>query len=583
MRRASPIAVTDADGRSWTRALALSDRETILDGVTRHRDGYLIADARVARVGTQTYKGFEVGLPDRERVTLYRPPEEVFATDSMRSHANKPVTLTHPKRMVDSTTWGKVAKGFSGSDVVRDGDYVRVPLMLTDAAAIDAYETGKARELSVGYTTDIDWTAGATPDGKAYDGVQRDIRVNHHAFVPVARGGENLRFGDAMSTTKFCKDCGGAMAMKDGQYSCKGCGGGQMRDGLNFCSNCGSGLTGDDQMACPTCGFDLKPTPRSNDDDPMEDDDDMMDRFTVDRDGRLIADTSFTAEERRDLAKRGLAKPDGSYPIRNKEDLKHAKEAYARGGATASDKAWINKRAKALGEPLLGETDAADNGISRSSVMPITKTFDGVPIQFVDEISAAAMTREVARLQGVIDAAAKAKKKDDDDDADEEMEREKKERGYQDAIKAKDGEIAVLKKQVADATLTDAQIDARIEERVRVFDAAKPHLAKDFNPAGKSLSDIRRATVAVSLGDAAIKDWDDAQVSGAFAAVTAAGVKKGGATLLADGMSDAMRMNAGRIGGASLADAEADAAKAHAEYVKRLQDGYKTPIGSARN
>ena len=65
--------------------------------------------------------------------------------------------------------------------------------------------------------------------------------------------------------------------------------------------------------------------------------------------------------------------------------------------------------------------------------MPITKTFDGVPIQFVDEISAAAMTREVGRLQQVIDAAAKAKKKDDDDDADEEMEREKKERGYQDA------------------------------------------------------------------------------------------------------------------------------------------------------
>ena len=40
--------------------------------------------------------------------------------------------------------------------------------------------------------------------------------------------------------------------------------------------------------------------------------------------------------------------------------------------------------------------------------MAITKTFDGVPIQFMDEVSAGAMTREVARLQKLVEDAAKA-------------------------------------------------------------------------------------------------------------------------------------------------------------------------------
>ena len=114
-------AITDSDGHMWTRGVHLADDDTLLDAVRKHRDGYLTCEARVARVGTQRYRGYEVGLPDRGHVVLYRPPEEVFSRDSMRSMANKPVTLTHPNQMVNSKTWGRVAKGFSGSEAVRDG------------------------------------------------------------------------------------------------------------------------------------------------------------------------------------------------------------------------------------------------------------------------------------------------------------------------------------------------------------------------------------------------------------------------------------------------------------------------------
>lgn len=58
--------------------------------------------------------------------------------------------------------------------------------------------------------------------------------------------------------------------------------------------------------------------------------------------------TNFTEEERKELAKKGLALPDGSFPIRNKEDLKDAIRAIGLGRDYDQTKAWIIKRAKAL-------------------------------------------------------------------------------------------------------------------------------------------------------------------------------------------------------------------------------------------
>nr|DAI54918.1 MAG TPA: hypothetical protein [Caudoviricetes sp.] len=58
--------------------------------------------------------------------------------------------------------------------------------------------------------------------------------------------------------------------------------------------------------------------------------------------------TNFTEKERKELAEKGLALPDGSFPIRNKEDLKDAIRAIGLGRDYDKTKAWIIKRAKAL-------------------------------------------------------------------------------------------------------------------------------------------------------------------------------------------------------------------------------------------
>jgi|GEM_PF-487727 len=170
----------------------------IVDGgkIRRTQDGYLIADARIARTGIQLYNGEELGRPDLGMVRVYRAPNEVFSRRAMHSLAGKPVTLNHPPKMVDSANWDKYAIGHIGEDVTRDGETVRVPMMIMDGKAIRAYERDGVKELSVGYSTELKWGHGTTPEGEIYDAKQTAIRANHLAVVPAARGGSRLRIGD---------------------------------------------------------------------------------------------------------------------------------------------------------------------------------------------------------------------------------------------------------------------------------------------------------------------------------------------------------------------------------------------------
>lgn len=166
-------------------------------GMRLTNDGFLVAEANVARTGIQLYSAGELGIDgDQSRIMkVYRSPEEVFAADAMASYAHRPVTVDHPSVMVDATNWKDHAKGQTGDEVLRDGDFVRVPLMLMDAQAIVDWQDGK-RELSMGYSMELEIVDGETPDGEKYDAVQRNLRMNHLALVSRARGGSALKLGD---------------------------------------------------------------------------------------------------------------------------------------------------------------------------------------------------------------------------------------------------------------------------------------------------------------------------------------------------------------------------------------------------
>jgi hypothetical protein len=176
-----------------------------LDASTTARicaDGCLVAEVRAARVGLQQYLGREVdpdnahGLRDKASVSVYRPESEVFHRDSMASFAAAPITIDHPSEPVTADNWKRLGVGEINGDIVRDRDFVRVPIIVRDAGAV-AKVHSTHKQLSMGYSTQLVFPAdGKHPDGTACDAYQTQIRINHIAAVRAARGGPELNISD---------------------------------------------------------------------------------------------------------------------------------------------------------------------------------------------------------------------------------------------------------------------------------------------------------------------------------------------------------------------------------------------------
>lgn len=168
-----------------------------ISGARVTKDGYLVGEARCARTGVQMYRADEIGLEGTGMVGVYRPPETVFARDSLASYAGKPITLLHPSEMVDADNWKQLAVGDIGTDIARDGETVKVPYKIMDSAAIAAIKDG-VRQLSMGYTCNLEMKDGVAPDGTPYQAIQTGpLRINHMALVPAARAGSDFRIGDS--------------------------------------------------------------------------------------------------------------------------------------------------------------------------------------------------------------------------------------------------------------------------------------------------------------------------------------------------------------------------------------------------
>lgn len=153
-------------------------------------EGYLKDSPIVARTGIYIYYN-----PDRTIRREYRPPEEVFSAHSLASFQGKPITVNHPDG-------GKVtpnnARSLSIGSIVSsgyhvDGDPKGNQFVGCDIVLYAPDDIGENRELSLGYRCDLEETAGVTPEGEAYDAIQRNIRINHLAVVKKARAGMKAR------------------------------------------------------------------------------------------------------------------------------------------------------------------------------------------------------------------------------------------------------------------------------------------------------------------------------------------------------------------------------------------------------
>lgn len=181
------------------------DRATISGKARITREGYFVADALVARADNiQEYRASELGLTDRDpnaTVRLFRPASAVFAVDSLKTASRLPITVDHPVKdgeavMVDAKNWREFAKGETGEEILRDGQFIRVPIRVTDAGAVAAVQRDH-QEFSLGYAAKIELRPGVH-DGQPYDAELSDIRYNHLAACVAARGGSELRVTDSL-------------------------------------------------------------------------------------------------------------------------------------------------------------------------------------------------------------------------------------------------------------------------------------------------------------------------------------------------------------------------------------------------
>lgn len=167
----------------------------------RTRQGGARIPAALARTGVQNYPQAD-GTVRRE----YRPPEEVFAADSLHTFDTATVVVGHPAT-ISPANWREHSVGDIRSPK-QDGRFVAAELVIRDQATLDKINSGELQELSCGYDCMLEMTPGTSPEGERYDAIQRQIEINHVGLGPA-------QWGRAGSEVRLRLDGGGVAYVED--------------------------------------------------------------------------------------------------------------------------------------------------------------------------------------------------------------------------------------------------------------------------------------------------------------------------------------------------------------------------------
>jgi uncharacterized protein (DUF1330 family) len=128
--------------------------------------------------------------------------------------------------------------------------------------------------------------------------------------------------------------------------------------------------------------------------------------------GAELAKKDYTDKERKEMADKGEAMPDGSFPIKNKADLENAVEAHGRAKDPDAAKEHIKTRAKALGaedqlpddwkdggkgkEPTEADKAAAAGKLKKDDTMlPVPSVGNMVNLKFGDSTAQGVITENI--------------------------------------------------------------------------------------------------------------------------------------------------------------------------------------------
>ncbi len=177
-------------------------------------DGHLLVDVVVAKVGILDFY-YPDGKGKHVLVKEFIPEEELFNEDTIKTALALPFVHGHPTKnkeyvMLNGQNYGNKIKG-AVSNPRREGDKLVATLRVYDSSIIQQLEKGERTEVSIGYRSRFDPESGYH-NGEYYDGVQRDIKLNHLALVDKGRAGSevrvlmNMRFNSLIKLIKKNKE-----------------------------------------------------------------------------------------------------------------------------------------------------------------------------------------------------------------------------------------------------------------------------------------------------------------------------------------------------------------------------------------
>ena len=117
---------------------------------------------------------------------------------------------------------------------------------------------------------------------------------------------------------------------------------------------------------------------------------------------------SFSKAQREKMVEEGLAMKDGSFPIRNKADLKKAIQSIGRAKDEAKAKAWIKKRAKALGCSDMIPEEWSKKKINESYEAMPGEYYVQIVLEEYDGPEEEALLKQISRETGLIPKAISA-------------------------------------------------------------------------------------------------------------------------------------------------------------------------------
>ena len=167
---------------------------------TEDVDGRMrVAVMNISKAAVNPYKGEEIpgcdalGLDPQKVYYLYRDPEEL-AKAAASSNGVQILRKHIPVNAEDHQPWDTV--GALGTDGVFEAPYLTNSGTFWTAEDIAGIKSGRKKQLSLGYHYRPDMMPG-TIGGIPFDGVMRDITVNHVALVEDGRAGPDVVVGDS--------------------------------------------------------------------------------------------------------------------------------------------------------------------------------------------------------------------------------------------------------------------------------------------------------------------------------------------------------------------------------------------------